>query len=130
METTTTAKRIHPLVAGAAVSVILVSAVGVAAMTGLLPNSHGNSAPTAAASPAITTPAPAAAPIDTSAADASRAASKAVDDKYAQADEPVHQSKPVPKRAATQHVARPTRVASADPTVTAPPPAPVKRARQ
>lgn len=124
METTTTAKRIHPLVAGAAVSVILVSLVGVAAMTGLLPNSHGNGAPTAAASPAITTPAAAAAPIDTSASDASRAASKAVDDKYAQADEPV-QSKPVHKRAATQHVARPTRVASADPTVTAPPPAPM-----
>jgi len=33
-------KRIHPLVAGAAVSVILVSLVGVAAMTGILPNSN------------------------------------------------------------------------------------------
>jgi len=33
-------KRIHPLVAGAAASVILVSLVGVAAMTGMLPNSN------------------------------------------------------------------------------------------
>ena len=86
----------------------------------MLPNSHTNNAPTAAV-PQVTTPAPAAAPIDTAAADAARAASKAVDDKSAQAEEP----SPVHKRAATQHVARPTKVASAAPTVTAPPPAPV-----
>jgi len=34
--------RIHPLVAGAAASVILVSVLGVAAITGVLPNSYGN----------------------------------------------------------------------------------------
>ena len=34
-------KRIHPLVAGAAVSVILFSLVGVAALTGVLPSSNG-----------------------------------------------------------------------------------------
>lgn len=34
-------KSIHPLVAGAAASVMLVSLVGVAAITGLLPTSHG-----------------------------------------------------------------------------------------
>lgn len=38
-----TTKKIHPLVAAAAVSVVVVSLVGVAAITGLLPNS--NSAP-------------------------------------------------------------------------------------
>jgi uncharacterized protein YcfJ len=38
---TPTASRIHPLVAGAAVAVTLVSLLGVAAVTGLLPNSHG-----------------------------------------------------------------------------------------
>jgi outer membrane lipoprotein SlyB len=116
----TTAKRIHPLVAGAAVSVILVSMVGVAAMTGLLPNSHGNGAPAEAPVAAVTTPAPAAAPlVDTASEDASRAAAKAVDhqDTQAEAD-----SKPAPKRAATQHVARPTRVAAAEPSVTAPAP--------
>lgn len=38
-------KRMHPLVTAAAVSVILVSLVGVAAMTGILPNSNGSPAP-------------------------------------------------------------------------------------
>lgn len=37
--------RVHPLVAGAAVSVILVSLLGVAAITGVLPSSHGTIAP-------------------------------------------------------------------------------------
>ena len=40
MEITQTSNRIHPLVAGAAASVMLVSLVGVAAITGLFPNSH------------------------------------------------------------------------------------------
>ena len=39
--------RIHPLIAGAAVSVILVSLLGMAAMTGVLPNSHASAAETA-----------------------------------------------------------------------------------
>ena len=41
METSTTIRKIHPLVAGAAISVILVSLVGVAAITGVLPGAHG-----------------------------------------------------------------------------------------
>jgi outer membrane lipoprotein SlyB len=45
MEMTKTSNRIHPLVAGAAISVMLVSLIGVAAMTGLFPNSHGTVAP-------------------------------------------------------------------------------------
>ena len=40
METNNNSKRIHPLVAAAAVGVLLVSLVGVAAMTGILPNSN------------------------------------------------------------------------------------------
>ncbi len=40
--------RIHPLVATAAVAVTLVSLVGVAAITGVLPNSHGTAAPVVA----------------------------------------------------------------------------------
>ncbi|MBC7514282.1 MAG: glycine zipper 2TM domain-containing protein [Herminiimonas sp.] len=40
--------RIHPLVATAAVAVTLVSLVGVAAITGVLPNSHGTTASAAA----------------------------------------------------------------------------------
>ena len=41
----TTLRKIHPLVAGAAVSIILVSLVGVAAMTGILPGAHGQNQP-------------------------------------------------------------------------------------
>lgn len=56
MENNKTSGRIHPLVAGAAISVMLVSLTGVAAITGLIPNSHGNGAPaqTAAAPVAAT----------------------------------------------------------------------------
>ena len=49
MELTQSPSRIHPLVAGAAVSVTLVSLLGIAAVTGLLPNSHGSIAPKTAA---------------------------------------------------------------------------------
>jgi len=37
--------RLHPLVAGAAIALILVSLIGVAAMTGLLPSSNSTNAP-------------------------------------------------------------------------------------
>ncbi|XUW91451.1 glycine zipper 2TM domain-containing protein [Burkholderia sp. M6-3] len=43
--------RIHPLVAGAAVAVILASATGIAAMTGLLPTSRAVTAPSTQAMP-------------------------------------------------------------------------------
>lgn len=46
MEMNQTATRIHPLIAGAAASVMLVSLVGVAAITGLLPTSHSTAADT------------------------------------------------------------------------------------
>ncbi len=39
--------RIHPLVAGAAASVMVVSLLGAAAIAGILPNSHGTDAETA-----------------------------------------------------------------------------------
>lgn len=42
MTTFQTSHRIHPLIAVAAVSVTLVSALGIAAITGVLPNSHGS----------------------------------------------------------------------------------------
>lgn len=47
MTTTTirTASRIHPLMAGAAISVTIVSLVGAAAIAGLLPSSHGEVKP-------------------------------------------------------------------------------------
>lgn len=60
MESSITSKRVHPLVAGAAISVMLVSLTGVAAITGILPKSHGSAAPAAAAPVAAT---PTAAPV-------------------------------------------------------------------
>jgi uncharacterized protein YcfJ len=52
-----TTRRIHPLMAGAAVSVTLVSLLGVAALTGLLPNSHALSAdPVHTATAAVAAP--------------------------------------------------------------------------
>ena len=56
MEKITTASRIHPLMAAAALSVITVSAVGTAAITGLVPNSQ---AQTAQASTAVAAATPA-----------------------------------------------------------------------
>jgi uncharacterized protein YcfJ len=58
MDLTQTTKRIHPLVAGAAASVMLVSLVGTAAITGILPSSHGSAAPTSSM-PAMQAAAPA-----------------------------------------------------------------------
>jgi outer membrane lipoprotein SlyB len=45
--------RIHPLVAGAAVAVILASATGIAAMTGILPTSRATTAPSTQAVPVV-----------------------------------------------------------------------------
>ncbi len=46
-QTTSVPARMHPLMVGAAASVILVSLLGVAAITGLIPSSHGFNAPAA-----------------------------------------------------------------------------------
>jgi uncharacterized protein YcfJ len=56
MESTNTATRIHPLMAAAAVSVVVVSLAGAAAITGLLPSSHGETAPQLSAAPAAPAP--------------------------------------------------------------------------
>ncbi|MFZ6875008.1 glycine zipper 2TM domain-containing protein [Undibacterium sp. Di27W] len=53
MEVSTTSKRIHPLVAGAACSVILVSLLGAAALTGVLPSSHSSANPAGNTVPAM-----------------------------------------------------------------------------
>jgi outer membrane lipoprotein SlyB len=79
MQEIATTRRIHPLLAAAAVSVIVFSAVGIAAVTGVLPHSIGSSkestppalatspapAPVAASQPAAVEPA--ADPVDASA---------------------------------------------------------------
>ncbi len=84
-----TANRMHPLLTAAAVSVIALSVVGVAAMTGLLPSSVGSTRE-AAPVPSVTTAAPAAAPV-AAAAEAPVAAP---------APAPVAKPKPVKKVAA------------------------------
>lgn len=71
MEAIQTSNRLHPLVAGAAASVTLVCLLGAAAITGILPSSHGTVAPAAnispspvlaATAPAVQAPAPAVVP--------------------------------------------------------------------
>jgi outer membrane lipoprotein SlyB len=57
MENNNKPNRIHPLVGAAAASVVLVSLVGVAAITGILPNSRGNETPVAVAAPVAQAPA-------------------------------------------------------------------------
>ena len=53
-QVTAVPNRIHPLMAGAAASVILVSLLGVAAITGVIPSSHSTVAPAATAESAQT----------------------------------------------------------------------------
>lgn len=107
MENKNASNRIHPLVAGAAVSVMLVSLTGIAAITGLIPNSHSSAAPSSVAS---------------SAGAASAATSPAA----------LVESKPEKEAVAEQHVApkkpapRVARVHESQPAKTASTPAPVK----
>ncbi|GAC1328726.1 MAG: glycine zipper 2TM domain-containing protein [Collimonas sp.] len=58
MEASQTTTRLHPLVAGAAATVTLASLLGIAAMTGFLPSSHGSAVGTQAseATPAVQQP--------------------------------------------------------------------------
>jgi len=58
----TNIKRLHPLLTLAAVSLTVFSAVGVAALTGLIPHSKGSNEPTPVAIAPATEPAPAPAP--------------------------------------------------------------------
>jgi uncharacterized protein YcfJ len=53
MESNNSSRGMHPLIAGAAVSVMLVSLLGTAAIMGVLPNSHGSATPTAAGGMAL-----------------------------------------------------------------------------
>jgi uncharacterized protein YcfJ len=65
MANTSTTQRIHPLVAGAAGSVMLVSLLGAAAITGILPSSHSSGTPSVA-TPVVAAPvAAASAPVAT-----------------------------------------------------------------
>ncbi|MDB5853011.1 MAG: glycine zipper protein [Herminiimonas sp.] len=102
MENENKKSRLHPLVAAAAASVVLVSLVGVAAITGVLPTSHG-SVPAAGNVATVSMPA---APEISVAKPAT--VSKLTEDKLAQeeAPKPVHKAakpvyKPVPQVASS-----------------------------
>ncbi|MGH8674925.1 MAG: glycine zipper 2TM domain-containing protein [Burkholderiales bacterium] len=91
METTQAKSRIHPLVAGASIAVIVFSAVGVAALTGYLPGTSAQK--TADQAPGAARSAPAAAPVAALSPQAPAVAPSA----------PARQAKPVQKP--VQHVA-------------------------
>ncbi|HZS70036.1 MAG TPA: glycine zipper 2TM domain-containing protein [Burkholderiales bacterium] len=115
MEANANTRRLHPLVAAAAVSVMVFSAVGVAAITGLIPHSKGDEQPavTAAATPPAPVPAPS--------SEAMPAAAPA-------ATPPA----PVKKHVAKVHkpATPPAQVAYAETPAYAPPPPPVAQAPQ
>ena len=109
MESIKTATRIHPLMAAAAVSVVIVSLAGTAAITGLLPNSRATVAPAQSALPAAAQLAAIpAAPMTMVAA--------APQQQYvaAPAPEPVVRKAPVVKHAAPRHVVHHNQVARND----------------
>jgi outer membrane lipoprotein SlyB len=102
----TNTKKLHPLLTIAAISVTLFSAVGVAAISGLIPHSKGNESTPVAAAPA---PAPEAAP--------------------APAAEAVPAPQPEKKHVAKKHTTPKVAAASA-PAMTPPPPPSVAQAPQ
>ncbi|WP_245844728.1 glycine zipper 2TM domain-containing protein [Noviherbaspirillum humi] len=118
MEDTKKTNRIHPLVAGAAVSVMLVSLTGVAALTGILPTSHSNNAPVApvagadAAPPITGKTAPAVATAATSPAALleQKPASREAD--ATEAPAPKAAKAPAPRHRTQTHVASNTHTAS------------------
>jgi uncharacterized protein YcfJ len=107
METIQSSTRIHPMMAGAAASVMLVSLLGAAAIAGILPNSRGNDAETArnaAQAAGLAAPAPTLLrPVASTPADVSQVA-------QAQTAAPPHYA----QQAATPR-ARPVHVARAEP---------------
>jgi len=113
-----TPTRIHPLVAGAAISVMLVSLTGVAAITGLIPNSHSEAAP--AGTPVAATVGGATAAASPAALVDSKAESK-TDDQPAKAakSEPTEKRSYAPRTAEASHpqprrtYSEPARVAQA-----------------
>jgi len=140
MEMSQSSQRMHPLVAGAAASVMLVSLLGAAAITGILPTSHGSeqhAAPaTLAPAPVAAAPAPAPAMQTAAAADVKEAPAAAVAESAPHAaparvvHHVVYRDRPAPAR--TQ---QPAMYAQADtsrqaaPVYTQPAPAPAPAAQ-
>ena len=106
MENKKSSTRIHPLVAGAAISVMLVSLTGVAAITGLIPTSHSTTLAAANGNADATTLSPIASSVGAAASAASPAAlvepktNNLVDTPPVAKAEPAPQPHPVAPRAA------------------------------
>lgn len=119
MENNKSSGRIHPLVAGAAISVMLVSLTGVAALTGLIPSSHSSNSPEAATenTSASSAQSPVAASVGAAASAASPSNlvdSKAVESRSKTEETPLAESKPAPAphRSHTTHTAKATQSTS------------------
>lgn len=97
MNMTQTSNRIHPLLAAAAVSVTLVSLVGIAAMTDVLPKSHSSTADNAQKTGMVASP-----PTPLVATPANSAKEPV------RSQPAVHQTSPVPVKPARQHAAVPS----------------------
>jgi uncharacterized protein YcfJ len=109
MESINTTNRIHPLMAAAAVSVVIVSLAGAAAITGLLPNSRATVAPEQSALPA-------AAQLSAIAPAPMALAAAAPQQQYLDepAPAPVVHKAPVVKHSAPRHVEHRTQLARND----------------
>jgi outer membrane lipoprotein SlyB len=116
--------RLHPLLTAAAISVTAFSAVGIGAMTGLLPSSLG-SAKDAAPTELVATPVPPAAPaVETKPADMPPAAPKATPKPVKKVVKIVKSSAPAAVPAPAQDFGETPRVAQAPAAIEAPKPVP------
>ncbi|WP_109481175.1 glycine zipper 2TM domain-containing protein [Paraburkholderia sp. C35] len=114
--------RIHPLIAGAAVSVILASVTGVAAITGILPVSHAQQSASEQSTPVAAQPAsaPLAVTQQTGAVQQATAAQPVVQPAPVAAPRPVHHTykphvAPAPQYANGDYSQAPARQVVADP---------------
>lgn len=99
--------RIHPLMATAAVAVTLVSLVGIAAITGVIPTSHGTPTPAVAMNqvPLVAIPNE---PVNAAVVSTTPNYAVAPVQNYAPAAAPAQVSPPVVKHTAPHHVSKPT----------------------
>ena len=107
MEMIQPSKRIHPMMAGAAASVMLVSLLGAAAITGILPSSRGTTAETARSA------APTSATVTEAASNQQAASVAAVVPQYPEHRTPVHHQYAQHQADLTR--ARPVQVAQSEP---------------
>lgn len=102
--------RIHPLIAGAAISVMLVSLTGVAALTGLIPNSHSGSNPAPTAATETPTVSPAATPVaNTTGATTNAVSPSALVEPKENAEETPNKAAAAAQRPHATHIAKPAR---------------------